>query len=203
VTAALHADAVRLLAGWQPPSPDQDSLRQAFLSYLDARSDACRRSCVPGHLTASMALIDAAGERVLLTLHPRVGRWLQLGGHCEDADATLAGAALREGTEESGIEGIAIDPRPLHLAVHPITCSLGVPTRHLDVRFLGVAPPGAAPRSSAESLDLRWWPLGSLSTAPTVAPDVAVLAELATARLASARLASARAHLAEDVEFPS
>ena len=178
---ALHRDAERLLASWRPPPDDQESLRQAFLSYLAARPDACRRSCEPGHLTASMALLDAAGSRILLTLHPRIGQWVQLGGHCEDGDATLAGAALREGTEESGIDGITIDPRPLHLAVHPITCSLGVPTRHLDVRFVGIAPPHAVPRRCAESLDLRWWPIGSLATEPAVAPDIAALAELATA----------------------
>ena len=187
----LHGDAVATLAGWRPESPDQDSLRHAFLSYLDARADGCRRSCVPGHLTASTALVDASGEHLLLTLHPRVGQWLQLGGHCEDGDATLVRAALREATEESGIDGITIDPWPLHLAVHPITCSLGVPTRHLDVRFLAVAPPGARPRPSAESLDLRWWPVaGMVGTAgapcaPAVATDIPILADLAARRLGS------------------
>lgn len=183
----LHGDAVRVLTQWHPPSDDQDSLRHAFLSYLAARADGCRRSCVPGHLTASMALFDATGEQILLTLHPRVGQWLQLGGHCEDGDATLAGAALREGAEESGIDGIVIDPRPLQLAVHPITCSLGAPTRHLDVRFLGMAPPQAVPRPSAESLDLRWWPIAELSAVPTMASDIPVLADLATARGQMAR----------------
>ena len=55
-----------------------------------------------------------------------------------------------------------IDPEPLHLDVHPVTCSLGVPTRHLDVRYLVRAPAGAVPRISAESDDLRWWPLDAL-----------------------------------------
>jgi 8-oxo-dGTP pyrophosphatase MutT (NUDIX family) len=102
------------------------------------------------------------GENVLLTLHPRVGRWLQLGGHCEPDDESLASAALREATEESGIAGLAIDPTPVHLDVHPITCSLGVPTRHFDVRFAVRAPAGALPVRSNESDDLRWWPLAAL-----------------------------------------
>ena len=117
---------------------------------------------------------------MLLTLHPRVGRWIQLGGHCEPGDDTVAAAALREATEESGMDGLVLDPEPLHLDVHPITCSLGVPTRHLDVQFLVRAPAGAEPVISDESDDLRWWPLGSL---PTDDASVAALAAAAEDRL--------------------
>ncbi|MFI9007480.1 NUDIX hydrolase [Actinosynnema sp. NPDC053489] len=150
------------LGAWRPADPAQESLRQAYLAFLAAREDACSRSCEPGHLTASALVLDATGTRTLLTLHPRVGRWLQLGGHCEPSDTTLAGAALREAREESGIADLRIEPVPIHLDVHPITCSLGKPTRHLDVRFLVRAPHDAAPRASRESLDLAWWPLTAL-----------------------------------------
>jgi 8-oxo-dGTP pyrophosphatase MutT (NUDIX family) len=135
----------------------QESLRQALLAYLAARDDACLRSCEAGHITASAVVVDSSGSRTLLTLHPRVGKWLQLGGHCEPEDETLVGAALREATEESGIADLTIDPGPLHVDVHPVTCSLGVPTRHLDVRFLVRAPKGAQFVRSEESDDLRWW----------------------------------------------
>ena len=179
----LHADATRTLADWSPGDPHQDSVRHAFLAFLAARPDACARSCEPGHLTASVVLLDAPGKHVLLTLHPRVGRWLQLGGHCEPADTTLARAALREGTEESGIDGITLDPNPLHLAVHPITCSLGVPTRHLDVRFLGIAPAGARPVITSESVDLAWWPLDTLPPESRTLDDVGTLVDAAARRL--------------------
>ena len=158
---SLHASAVSTLDHWRPVRPGQESVRQALLAFLAARPDACLRSCAAGHITASAVVLDHGGEHVLLTLHPRVGRWLQLGGHCEPTDQTLTAAALREATEESGIAGLTIEPTPLHVEVHPITCSLGVPTRHLDVRFLVHAPAGAAPVRSAESVDLRWWPIAS------------------------------------------
>jgi 8-oxo-dGTP pyrophosphatase MutT (NUDIX family) len=159
---SLHASAVRLLTDWQAPDPAQDTLRHAVLAFLAARPDGCLRSCAPGHLTASALVVDHNGDRALLTLHPRVGRWLQLGGHCEDTDADVTAAALREATEESGIAGLTIDPVPAALHVHPVTCSLGVPTRHLDLQFVVHAPPGAAITRSDESLDLRWWPLTGL-----------------------------------------
>jgi 8-oxo-dGTP pyrophosphatase MutT (NUDIX family) len=172
----LHADAVATLDSWRPALGSQESLRQAFLGFLAAREDACRRSCEAGHLTASAVVLDHTGTRVLLTLHPRVGRWLQLGGHCEPSDGSLAEAALREATEESGMAGLRISAEPVHLDVHPITCSLGVPTRHFDVRYAVHAPAGAEPVRSDESDDLRWWPADAL---PAGSEDLADLVKAA------------------------
>lgn len=173
---SLHEEAVTTLSSWAAPDQGQEALRQAFLGYLAAREDACQRSCAAGHLTASGVVVDHTGTRVLLTLHPRVGRWLQLGGHCEPSDGSLAEAALREATEESGIAGLRIGDAPVHLDVHPVTCSLGVPTRHFDVRYAVRAPAGAEPVRSSESDDLRWWPVDAL---PAGSEDLADLVKAA------------------------
>src|SRR3954462_7387605 len=107
---SLHASAVETLTGWDAPDPAQDTLRHAVLAFLAARPDGCLRECVPGHVTGSALVLDHTGSRALLTLHPRFGRWLQRGGHCEQGDADVVAAALREATEESGIEDLRIDP---------------------------------------------------------------------------------------------
>jgi 8-oxo-dGTP pyrophosphatase MutT (NUDIX family) len=159
---SVRSSAIALLSEWQPPDRSQESLRNAVLAFLDAREDACLRECVPGHITASALVLDDTGGQVLLTLHPRLGRWVQLGGHCEDSDPDIVAAALREATEESGVDGLRIASNLAAINVHALTCSLGVPTRHLDLQFVAQAPPGAQIALSEESVDLRWWPIDGL-----------------------------------------
>jgi len=158
---SLHADAVALLASWRAPDAAQERLRSAYLRHLDTHPDAMTRGCVPDHLTGSALIFSADSTRVLLTLHARFRRWLQTGGHCED-DATLAGAALREATEESGVAGLVVDPVPVLLSRHEVPCGPVRPARHLDVQFLCVAPADAVPVISPESLDLAWFPMDGL-----------------------------------------
>ncbi|MFD0363789.1 NUDIX hydrolase [Nocardia sp. GCM10030253] len=160
--SSLHASATELLEAWRPVVGADASLREAMLAFLGSAPRGCLREHVPGHITASAVVFSHDEREVLLTLHPRVGRWIQLGGHCEEGDETVAAAALREATEESGLTGLRMDPELYGAQAHPITCSLGVPTRHLDLLFRIVAPPGAIPVRSAESTDLRWWPIDAL-----------------------------------------
>jgi coenzyme F420-0:L-glutamate ligase len=181
VAPPLHADAVDVLTAYEPVGYGESAVRQGFLGFLAARPDAMWRSCAPGHLTASALVVEPSQRLVLLTLHPRVGIWVQVGGHCEAGDHTLLDAAAREAREESGIGSLSFDPAPLGLDVHPITCSLGVPTRHFDVRFLAVAPDGAEATRSEESLDLQWFPWDALPGG--VSPELPRLLESARLRL--------------------
>lgn len=159
---SLHDSVVETLRHWQPGDPMQDTVRLAVLAFVLGRPDACERACVPGHVTASALVLDHIGRATVLTLHPRLGRWVQLGGHCEESDPDIVSAALREAREESGIDGLTIDEVPAAVHVHALTCSLGVPTHHLDIQFVAHAPKGAQIARSDESLDLRWWPLNDL-----------------------------------------
>jgi 8-oxo-dGTP pyrophosphatase MutT (NUDIX family) len=159
---SVRDSAISILTDWQAPDPAQDSLRHAVLAFVQGRTDACRRECVPGHVTASALVLDDSGGRVLLTLHPRLGRWVQLGGHCDEDDTDIVGAALREAVEESGVPDLRIAPELAAVHVHPVVCSLGVPTRHLDLQFVAHAPAGARIAISDESDDLRWWPADAL-----------------------------------------
>jgi 8-oxo-dGTP pyrophosphatase MutT (NUDIX family) len=178
---SLHDDARRLLAAWQPPGARQEQLRQEYVAHLDAHADGLLRTCLPDHLTASTLVLSPDGDQALLTLHAKAGAWFQLGGHTEPEDTTLAGAALREAGEESGLDGLELDPQPVQLDRHEVPFCGGRPgTRHLDVRFLAVAPPGTGHAVSEESVDVRWWPADRL---PTDEPSLRELVDLGRDRL--------------------
>lgn len=178
---SLHADAVATLDGWSAPTPDQERLRRRYADHLAARADGLTRACYPDHLTASTLVLSADGTQVLLTLHAKARQWFQLGGHCEPGDPTLAGAALREAVEESGLQGLELDPVPVQLSEHAVPfCDPRGGVHHLDVRFLAVAPVDAAHAVSEESLDVRWWPADAL---PDPQPDMVELVALARGRL--------------------
>ncbi|WP_405552969.1 NUDIX hydrolase [Streptomyces sp. NBC_01171] len=172
---SLYDDAVLVLKGYE----GQPELRDAYQAHLAAHPDGIWRSCEAGHLTASALVIDPEHGRVLLTLHKKLRMWLQMGGHCEPGDISMAGAALREATEESGIAGLTLLPGgPVRLDRHPIPAPCHW---HLDVQYAVLAPRGAEQAISDESLDLRWF--GYDEVASVADESVVRLLEATRARL--------------------
>ncbi|GHJ48457.1 NUDIX hydrolase [Catellatospora sp. TT07R-123] len=155
VNETLHADALALLTGWQPPADAHDDWRRT-LDLLALGPQVMAKPHPGGHLTASAVIVSHDRSRVLLCLHGKHDIWCQVGGHCEPGDATMAAAALREATEESGIAGLTVDPVPVDVDVHDVPCG-GRPNHHHDVIFLVYAPPQAQELVSEESHELGWF----------------------------------------------
>lgn len=160
--ARLHADAVAVLSQWAAPDAGQDGLRRDYLDHLAAHPEGVAKAGPPAHLTASCLVVDAAHERVLLTLHRRAREWFQFGGHLEAGDASLWAAARREAREESGLACLEPLKQPVQLDRHVLVGDFGRCHEHLDVRYVAVAPDGATGLVSEESLDVRWWPVDDL-----------------------------------------
>jgi 8-oxo-dGTP pyrophosphatase MutT (NUDIX family) len=128
-----------------------------MLSLVESTAECFQRSCFPAHFTGSALVVDAHGARALLHHHRKLDKWLPFGGHC-DGDANLAGVALRESIEESGIADLAVLPTPFDLDIHTIPARGTEPEHeHFDVRWMLIAPENAHFRRSEESLELRWF----------------------------------------------
>ena len=172
----LHDDATGVLAGWAAPNAAQGTLRSRYLAHLAGHPDGLAKPCFPAHLTASCLVMSTDRSRVLLTLHAKARQWFQFGGHCEPSDATLAGAALREATEESGLTDLTMLDGPVHLDAHRVDfCHPRGPVDHLDVRYVAITSYDE-PVVSDESLEVAWWPIDGL---PTDEPSMRELVDLA------------------------
>jgi 8-oxo-dGTP pyrophosphatase MutT (NUDIX family) len=162
---ALRDDARALLSGWAAPDAQQDALRVELLEHLDGHADAMWKQGPPAHLTASALVLSPSLDKVLLTLHAKAGLWLQFGGHFEPEDTSVLAAATREVREESGIVGLELAPELVHIDRHRLVASgFGRCREHLDLRYAGVATDESGFAVSAESLDVRWWPVDDLPT---------------------------------------
>jgi 8-oxo-dGTP pyrophosphatase MutT (NUDIX family) len=178
---SLHDDALAVLEGWSAPDPAQEARRDQYVAHLRAREDGWAKACFPDHLTAGALVLSHDGSQVLLNLHRKARRWFAFGGHIEPEDTTLSGAALREGTEESGLPDLVVDPVPVHLSLHEVDfCDPRGTVRHFDVRFLARLGATTEPVVSDESLDLRWF---AVDDAPTDEQDMLDLIRLARERL--------------------
>jgi 8-oxo-dGTP pyrophosphatase MutT (NUDIX family) len=155
---SLYDDALTVLTRWHPKNDRQRKLQAAYLRHLGNHRDGLSRECHPDHITASMLVVSSDRSMVLLNLHRKYEIWVQFGGHCEPTDATLADAALREASEESGITGLRpLGAAPVQLSTHEVDCGPIRPSHHLDVRYVAVAPAQAEATVSDESLDIAWF----------------------------------------------
>jgi 8-oxo-dGTP pyrophosphatase MutT (NUDIX family) len=182
------ADALALhQAGDAVEAEDLTQIR----AFVDRHPDPFDRRIAEGHLTGSAIVVSADGTRTLLLHHRKLDRWLQPGGHADPGEHAGEDVALREALEETGLSGLVLHPtapRPLDVDVHDIPARGAEPAhQHLDLRYLVVAPAGAAfTRSAEETRDMRWvsWEEAAAlgQSGSTLGPDPGLLRALGKAR---------------------
>ncbi len=128
-----------LLARLEAHVPHDDDERRAvetMRAFVASTPEPFTRRTLSGHVTGSAVVLDLQG-RALLLHHARLNLWVQPGGHVEEGESPDR-AALREATEESGLDDLALDPGPdgaprlFDVDVHPIPTSekRGEPAHH-------------------------------------------------------------------------
>lgn len=157
-----HGQLAQALAAYRRLWPAEAACVDQFDALLAEDGNPYVRQRLAGHLTASAWLVDAPGQRVLLTHHRKLGMWLQLGGHA-DGDSDMVAVALREAEEESGLRGLSIVADIFDIDRHWIPEHEGVPPHwHYDVRFVIWAGKDEVFVVSDESHALAWRDIGGL-----------------------------------------
>ena len=172
------------LATWHPSDSAQQALLGEYHDFIAERGDtSLDRDGGPTHITASCFVFNADRTEVLLCFHRKGQFWVQLGGHIEAGDASVADAALREAREEGGISELtALRALPVDIDRHGLGDGFGRCSVHWDVGYAATAPEGASTAVSDESEDVAWWPVDGLpdNVPPNFSRRVAgVLRELA------------------------
>lgn len=162
---------VEALDDYRARWPEEAGVVQLFVELLrasgsDVAADVFRRERLAGHLTGSAWLVDRSGERVLLTHHRKLDRWLQPGGHA-DGERDPMRVALREAEEETGLRGLRVVPGIFDLDRHRIPRHKDVPGHwHYDLRYLVRAGDDEDYVVSAESHALAWRPVAHVAEDP-------------------------------------
>jgi 8-oxo-dGTP pyrophosphatase MutT (NUDIX family) len=156
---ASALEIVDRLQEWSPASPAQARLRDEYEVFVrDGQAAALERDGGPEHLTGSCFVLTPDLSQVLLCFHRKGQFWVQLGGHVESQDKSVAAAAYREAREEGGIAEIRpFGTMPVDLHRHRLGSSFGPCRVHWDVGFVAFADVDAVPVVSAESEAVGWF----------------------------------------------
>ncbi|MEW1724691.1 NUDIX domain-containing protein [Streptomyces sp. NPDC093109] len=153
-----------VLAAYLERYPEEAGQLAEPLRLLAEGQGFASRRTFPMHVTAGALLVR--GAEVLLIEHLAYGITLQPGGHLEPTDMTLVGAALRELSEETGIDPEQVVP----VSMQPAYVEFGqVPARpakdepdhyHLDIGYVFATADAEVGRiQESEVTGAAWYPL--------------------------------------------
>ena len=127
--------------------------------FVQGHEDCFHCDLWPGHVTGSAWVVSPDRRRVLLLHHRKHDQWFQPGGHA-DGDADILRVALRETSEETGLDASHIrlvNGEIFDLDVHTISESRRGPRHeHFDIRFLVEMDDDLEIPGNDESHDILW-----------------------------------------------
>lgn len=146
---------------------------QNIINLLERESECFFRTCTEGHITASAWVVTPDLQQVLLMHHRKLDKWLQPGGHA-DGDTNLAGVALREAHEESGLTSLRLLRTDIFdVDIHPIPARGAEPAHHhYDIRYLLTANPQESLAANGESKGFAWVSLDDVEALTAANPSI-------------------------------
>lgn len=144
------------LEAYQPENESEKGFKIKMKELLKLQN-CFERSLLHAHFTGSAWVIDRQKQKVLLTHHAKLNRWLQLGGHA-DGDSNMARVAQKELSEESGRTDFKmLSLQIFDIDIHTIPGKKDVPEHeHFDVRYLFYGNSELPLEKNHESNALAW-----------------------------------------------
>lgn len=147
---------------YQSDYPEDKDAAQRLYKFIASTDLAFHRENLEGHVTGSCLIISPDKQKVLLTHHKKLNKWIQLGGH-SDGDENTLNVSMREAEEESGISDLSFVSKDIFsIDIHTIPARKQEPEHlHYDISFL-IQAHHENYIVSDESHDLKWFAVKDL-----------------------------------------
>jgi len=150
---------IKLLEKYQTEDQLEQKMQADLMAFVNQHENCFDRELAVGHITGSAWLVNKTLSHVFFTHHKKLDRWFQPGGH-SDGNANTLAVAMKEASEESGIEDVFIQPLShdiFDIDVHTIPARKNECEHlHYDIRFILEADMNQPLDISEESHEIAW-----------------------------------------------
>jgi 8-oxo-dGTP pyrophosphatase MutT (NUDIX family) len=159
-------ELLSLLADYYTRFMDEAAHLDRARAFVAEHEHCFHRDHWQGHVTGSAWVVSPDRGRVLMLHHRKHDQWFQPGGHA-DGDADILRVALRETSEETGLDLSHIrlvNSAIFDLDIHTISATHGDPRHeHIDIRFLVEMDDELTIPGNDESHQVLWVELDQVS----------------------------------------
>ncbi len=153
---------LHLLENYKTSYMEEAAMAEQSRRFILQHENCFDRNLMPGHVSGSAWVVNAARTHVVMMHHRKLNMWLQPGGHA-DNDSDIEQVVLKETAEETGVDLAQVkllSNEIFDVDVHTVHASQHDPRhKHFDIRFLVEIDDTIALPGNDESHQIGWIPL--------------------------------------------
>ena len=152
-------ELLNLLKQYHTRYMEESAYVRRAIDYIELHEDCFYRELWPMHVTGSAWVMNSDRDKILMLHHKKHDQWFQPGGHA-DGDADIVRVALREASEETGIDISQVklvSSNLFDVDIHDISAMGSDPQHsHIDIRFLMEIDEDLVLPGNDESNQVQW-----------------------------------------------